>query len=194
VAGILALDDEERIIAALWQLCYERLLRRVLRRGLAIELAEDILQDVFALLAERLEQVRDPRIVGWLNTVVDYECARHITDLQRARTNRRATVRHTQATGRAAVEPDAEVELDQRRKLGRTLQVLMGLEELDRFILRSSCLEDLSTAEILELIERRFGTSLTAAALYKRRSRIRRALARELRLRERRWTEREHHG
>jgi len=181
VQQILSLQDNERIISALWHFCYEGLLRRVLRKGLHIELAEDILQDVFALLSERLDDVRDPRIVGWLNTVADYECARHITMLRRGRSNRRASEQQAEFAEIVQQGDDIEARIDRRRRLIRTFEVLMELGDLDSFIVRASCLDGLPTETILDVIERRYGLSLTSVALYKRRSRIRRLLARNLR-------------
>ena len=181
VEQILSLDDHERIISALWHLCHERLLRRVLHKGLPIELAEDILQDVFALLSERLEDIRDPRIIGWLNTVADFECARHITKLRRGRTNRHASEQRAEVDELVRQGDDIEARIDRRRRLVRTFEVLMSLGELDSFIVRASCLDGLPTATILDIIERRYGLSLTPAALYKRRSRIRHELASNLR-------------
>ncbi len=177
--GILALSDPEARITALWHLSHRRLLGRVLRRQLPLEVAEDIVQDVFSLLADQLERVCGPRILGWLNTMVDYECARRFSERRRALANQRAVVTQQLSLDlHSSGQPERQ--LDSSRDLAVALELLVTLEPLDELIMGAAGGDAFETAQLIERIQGSFGLLLTPRALYERRRRIRRDLANRL--------------
>lgn len=174
---LLALTDEDRLIAALWHLGHDRLVLQALRRQLPLDVAEDIVQDVFALLTEQLQRVRGPKILGWLATMVDYECRRHLTRLYRGRSNQSAVVRRQDQSSSRQATADPEERLDRRRAAGQAWTLVSELEPLDAYIMRASIVDEADSALMIEVIARRFEVQLTRGALYARRRRIRRLLA-----------------
>lgn len=178
----LALADDEQLITALWHLSHQRLLRRALQRGLSLEVAEDIIQDVFSLLADELERVRGPRVLGWLTKMVDYECIRQVSERKRARANLQAvTAHHSQAQALHSLG-QPEQQLDRERELAAALELLLTLEPLDAYIMRATIVDGAEAADSIPRITERFGVQLSPKALYERRRRIRVDLAHRLAL------------
>jgi len=174
---ILALSDDEQLITALWHLAHRRLLRQAMARGVAVEAAEDIVQDVFSVLADQLERVRGPRLLGWLATMVDYECKRHFTTRRRARGNLASTQARAAVVQQLLGRDNPERELIRQRELRAAVDLLVQLDPVEAFIMQAAVIDGLSTAVVLDTITRRFGVTLSPRALYERRRRIRRALA-----------------
>ena len=180
IARILELSDEDALVAALWHLTHDRLLLRVLRRRIPLDVAEDVLQDVFALLIEQLPRVRGPKIVGWLCTMADYECARQTSKLERARANRASAVRNLPRAGADPLGAEPEAKLDTKRALNETWELVLNLSPIDAYIMQATVLDGAPAAEIIQVIGRRYDVSLTLGALYERRRKLRRALANRL--------------
>jgi DNA-directed RNA polymerase specialized sigma24 family protein len=179
VERILQLGCPEQVITALWNLSYERLIRRALARQVSLPVAEDILQDVFSLLARELDRVRGPRILGWLGTMVDYECARHFSKVKRARLNeRKAQVNAAELVAAMDAAP-LDQKLDRKRGLDQARSALAALGALDEYIIQAA-VDGVDAVDAVAEIQRRFGVSLSSGALYERRRRIRLRLREQL--------------
>jgi len=177
---ILQLRDDEALITALWHLSHRRLLRRALGKGVPLESAEDIVQDVFSLLADQLDRVRSPRLLGWLATMVDYECKRHFTKRKRTTGNLESVQQRIEVVQQLHGQDDPEHEIIRQRELQAAVDLLVVLEPLEAFIMRAAIIDELATPVVLDVLARRFDVQLTPRALYARRRRIRRALANRL--------------
>jgi len=177
---ILQLRDDEAQITALWHLSHRRLLRRALSKGVPLESAEDIVQDVFALLANQLDRVRSSRLLGWLATMIDYECKRHFTKRRRATGNLESVQQRIEVDLQLCGQDDPEIELTRQRELRAAVDLLVGLEPLEAFIMRAAIIDEMATPAVLDVLARRFDVQLSPRALYERRRRIRRTLANRL--------------
>ena len=180
IEQVLALDDDEQLITALWHLSHRRLLRRALAQGLTLEAAEDAVQDVFSMLADQLQRVRGPALGGWLAKMVDYECKRYFSAQKRARGNLQAVQERADLDKRQHDCDDPELTLIRQHELGTAMDLLLDLEPLEAFIMRATIVDKVPTTVVLDVIKRRFEVCLTPAALYERRRRVRQRLAKRM--------------
>ena len=114
---ILALTQDEAFITALWHHACPHLIRQAVAKGLPIDAADDVLQEVFSLLAAELDRVRGPRIMGWLRTMVDYQCMAWFSSRRRARRNLDAATARQDSVRALPPAYDPERPLAQQREL-----------------------------------------------------------------------------
>ena len=133
--------------------------------------AEDVVQDTFVRVLEhrqRLNTVRDMRVwlvrIAW-NLAID----------------RRRRIRPEQfderfVEGLVATNPAADDALDEARRMSRVLAEIERLPRAERHILLLSAIEELSTAEMAEVLGK--SESAVRALLYRARTRLRERLER----------------
>jgi RNA polymerase sigma-70 factor (ECF subfamily) len=147
-----------------------RYLARVAGPSTADDLAADVFVAAFAA-RDRYDPERGA-VVTWLYAIAT----------NRLRTRQRRAGRELRAVSRAAGEavlpdePEAAVDtaIDERRRLGRVLVALDGLAEADREILVLAAWEELSYAEIAEVLGLELGT--VRSRLSRARARLRERL------------------
>ncbi len=177
VEQALQKGEPAAVITLCWQLWHRRLLRQALIKGLRLEQAEDALQNVFALLARDLERVRGSKLLGWLCTMMDYECMRTFQAERRGRSNQAAV-----AANEASLKPDegwTEVErrAEGRRELGVVMAFVAGLEPIDMVVVKATLLRDKTDEETAALLRGRYGWRGSGQAVRRRRMEIRQLLA-----------------
>jgi DNA-directed RNA polymerase specialized sigma24 family protein len=176
----LAQGDREVVIQLCWNLYNQPLFLRIITTGIPADQAEDVLQEVFSLLHREYETVQGPRLRGWLRTMTDYECLRHIQANQRARQHQGSlSAGLDQAPlGRVPVQPDTLAE--QRGGVRAALDFLDGLPPWEAALLESTLLEHRSVQETLDWLFERFGRRMDREALFRRRHRLRKRLAKHV--------------
>ncbi len=177
---IIELGDDQQLITALWHMSHRRLMRIALSRQVPFDAAEDLVQDVFAMLADQLDRVRSPELLGWLAKMVDYECKRYFSMRKRSRGNQVSAQEHSALNLSHRTRDDPEAGLIRQQDLGAALDVLYSREPVDAYIILATNVDGVPSPVVIEVIARRFGVFLTPGALYERRRRIRTTLATRL--------------
>jgi RNA polymerase sigma factor (sigma-70 family) len=174
-----ALDqgDPEAVIQLCWNLYHAALFRRILGRGIPADQAEDVLQCVFALLHREYEAVRGPKLRGWLWTIADYECLRHIQQSVRARRNLDGVRRLAGADGGRDTAPSPESLVDARRGVEAVLAFFAGLTPYEEELFQTSWIECASVEETLVAVSRKYGKQIDRRQLARQRHRLRQRLA-----------------
>lgn len=161
--------------AEAWRTLYARYLPMVWRQAYAlvadVHAAEDITSETMLALLRSIDRLEtaEPKIGGWLRTVVKCKVADHQRKLIRCR-NAVAAMDVSSQNGRANQTPSEPMEAEEDRR--QVLRILGELSDRQRTVLEWKYLESLGVREIAE----RLGESEKAveSVLYRARREFRR--------------------